>query len=201
MSHTANAAGVVGPSYAIGPSRPTHRDYVYALPADKLHLALLQLNVAHTKNTSILADTRYFPVGDCALMDAHTAGALYVTPVDARSLSGVPLNAATAAVKNLVSNEDAATGSDDSAATRARSQAVRAKILAEDAKLRSAYPLLSEGWQSWLALAVWVVALAAMICVGAAYVAGRLPALVVIPTSAFAASLLHELVRAYMSPL
>lgn len=81
----------------------------------------------------------------------------------------------------------------DSEASRARSRRVRAAILAEDARLRAAWPLLRAEWQSAVAAALWAACLLTMALLGAGYARGMLPAWAVIPCAALAASLLHEL--------
>ena len=93
----------------------------------------------------------------------------------------------------MASDKDAVM-EDDSAATRARSMAVRAAILAEDARIRAKFPLLlAVSAQSGVALAIWIGSLVVMTGAAAGYLRGVIPAWVVIPVSAFAASLLHEL--------
>lgn len=101
--------------------------------------------------------------------------------------------ATPAAPSSPSSSGDAFIDAGDSATSRAASQRVRAAIVAEDARIRAAWPLLRAEWQSWLALAIWAVSLTAMIVFVASYAAGLLSALVVIPLVAFSASLLHEL--------
>ena len=69
--------------------------------------------------------------------------------------------------------------------------AINSAIRDEEARLRTSLPFLEH--QSAIALSIWALSLTAMLSLAAAYLHGALPALLVIPCSAFFASLLHEL--------
>ena len=86
-------------------------------------------------------------------------------------------------------------GDDDedraSPAAREAAAHIRGAILAEEARVRAAHPLLRH--QSAIALAIWALSLGAMAGVSAAYLTGALPWPAALLANALAASLLHEL--------
>jgi fatty acid desaturase len=68
---------------------------------------------------------------------------------------------------------------------------IRGAILADEARLRAAHPLLAHS--DAIALAIWTLALGAMATLAALYLGGAIPWWAALFPSAFAASLLHEL--------
>jgi fatty acid desaturase len=82
---------------------------------------------------------------------------------------------------------------EDSSSPQAREAcaAIRASILAEEARLRVAHPLLAH--QDALALGTWALCLLVMAGTSAAYLRGQLPWYIPFFSNALAASFLHEL--------